>query len=444
VPENRRREDSRPIELAFVRIEGTAGKDAPPLIYLHGGPGGLAIGAAREMARIWAELLPLGDVVLLDQRGCGGSKPNLTRAPAAPPPPEIFASRAALSAYLARAAREVADALRQEGVDVTGYDTEQNADDVDDLRRALGARKMRLLGFSYGSHLGLSVLRRHGEHVDRAILIGVEGPNETCKLPSQYDTHVRKLTHLVARDPVVGPKVPDFAALLRDALARVEREPIAVTVQGPAGQSVAVPVGRDGLLLILQWDFGDTSDLVVFPRLLWEVARGDGTTLRWFVAKRYRQMAALPVLLLTMDPASGCTADRAARIAEEAEWSLAGNAAGFDFPEARDVFSMPTLPAAFRRPVVSSVPTLFVSGSLDVNTPPYQAEHARWGFADSAHLVQEHGGHEDWMRNPALLSALRAFLAGEKVTGRAVDMAPLRFVPIEGPATDVAHPSVAR
>lgn len=30
---------------------------------------------------------------------------------------------------------------------------------------------------------------------------------------------------------------------------------------------------------------------------------------------------------------------------------------------------------------------LFISGTLDMNTPPHQAEEVRWGFRRSRHLV---------------------------------------------------------
>jgi len=335
VPENRHRSDTRSIELAFVRIESEAAPAAPPLVYLHGGPGGAALGAAaREMAPILAALREVGDVVLLDQRGCGTSTPALTLAGTGAPPLDVFASRATLAAHVERAAREVAGRLRAQGVDFAGYDTEQNADDVDDLRAALGVERIRILGFSYGTHLGLSVLRRHGDRVERAILIGVEGPGQTRKLPSAYDTHVEKLSRLVARDPVVGPKMLDFAARLRRLLARLAETPLVATIPDPKGGApLRLPIGRDGLSLLLLWDFGDTSDLVVFPRLVAELEGGDTTTLAWFVAKRYRQLAALPVHLFTMDPASGCSASRAARIAEEATWSVLGDAMNLDFPE---------------------------------------------------------------------------------------------------------------
>lgn len=39
VKENRRQPDSKPIELAFVRLKSTAAKPGYPVVYLDGGPG---------------------------------------------------------------------------------------------------------------------------------------------------------------------------------------------------------------------------------------------------------------------------------------------------------------------------------------------------------------------------------------------------------------------
>lgn len=355
-------------------------------------------------------------------------------------------SRKTYASWLAEASRQVKAQLTERGVDITGYTTEQNADDVDALRAALGAAKMRLLGFSYGTHLGLSVIRRHGARVDAAVLIGTEGPGDTVKLPSTYDVHVAKLSQLVARDPNVSADVPDFTALLERVLARLEKKPAVVRVPQPVtGRMTDVKIGAYALRLILVRDIGDGNDLPVFPRLLWTLDHGDTSVLTWFVRKRYSGVRGFPTLAFTMDPASGCSKTRAARVAREAEEAILGNAMNFVFPEVTAVWQMPVLDTAFRAPVVSDVRTLFLSGSLDANTPPYQAERVRWGFSRATHLIQRYGGHEDWFRNRNAQEAIVDFFRGEDVSGRNVDMPPLRFIPVRGrPTGRLTHPSLAR
>ena len=78
VPENRRNTHSRKIEIAFVRFKSKANQPGPPVFYLEGGPGGSGIDAAKNQA--FSSLMAMrefGDVVALDQRATGLSKPGL-------------------------------------------------------------------------------------------------------------------------------------------------------------------------------------------------------------------------------------------------------------------------------------------------------------------------------------------------------------------------------
>jgi hypothetical protein len=45
-------------------------------------------------------------------------------------------------------------------------------------------------------------------------------------------------------------------------------------------------------------------------------------------------------------------------------------------------------------PIKTDVPTLFVSGVLDNNTQPFQADDVRKTFKNSTHLVIDNGGQE--------------------------------------------------
>src|SRR5947207_11931276 len=78
VPENRRNPHSRKIEIVFVRFQSTGQQPGPPLIYLEGGPGGSGIDAARNQAfSLLMAMREFGDVIVLDQRATGMSKPSL-------------------------------------------------------------------------------------------------------------------------------------------------------------------------------------------------------------------------------------------------------------------------------------------------------------------------------------------------------------------------------
>ena len=66
------------------------------------------------------------------------------------------------------------------------------------------------------------------------------------------------------------------------------------------------------------------------------------------------------------------------------------------------------------------IPALFISGSLDSNTPPYQAEQVRWGFPNSVHLIVENAGHESTLPLREVQQAMVDFLKGVDVTARRI------------------------
>jgi hypothetical protein len=101
IPLNRKRPESGPAEIAFVRLRAGDGAAGAPIVYVAGGPGDSGINAARNPYALpsLARLAATGDVILLDQRGIGMSSPRPMCA--APPvePEERFVSE---SVYLER------------------------------------------------------------------------------------------------------------------------------------------------------------------------------------------------------------------------------------------------------------------------------------------------------------------------------------------------------
>ena len=78
VPENRRRSDSNPVELSFVRFPATTPDPGHAVLFLAGGPGESGIQSARGgHFSIFMALREVSDVIALDQRGTGASRRSL-------------------------------------------------------------------------------------------------------------------------------------------------------------------------------------------------------------------------------------------------------------------------------------------------------------------------------------------------------------------------------
>ena len=147
---------------------------------------------------------------------------------------------------------------------------------------------------------------------------------------------------------------------------------------------------------------------------------------------------------MLVDGASGATGARQTMIQEQSERSRFGNLANFPFPDVNEVWLPNDLGDLYRAPLVSDVRTLFLSGTLDWNAPPQQAEEIRWGFTNATHLVVENAGHEQILPHPEVQKAIVRFLRGEDVSDLRAAWPRLRFVPLEGSDPEATHPSVTK
>jgi pimeloyl-ACP methyl ester carboxylesterase len=438
VPENRSDPDSRDIEVAVAILRSTSEEPGPPLLFLSGGPGNAATPLARSPT--WSRFLELGDVILLDQRGVGEARPALVWETDVIQPGLLFGDRETALAHMVEVGERAAAHYAEQGIDIASFNTVESAEDVEDLRLALGEDQLRLMGHSYGTHLGLAILRRHGETIERFVSIGSAGTGDMHKLPSELDQSLRELSALVEADPQWAERFPDFYAAVEGVLDAVAEEPLSLTVRDPrTEESVDVALGRFGLQLVLLADLGDTNDLAAFPLLVASIEDGETEIVTWFVQKRFNGFARVPVLTFVNRGASGATAARWKRIAKEAAVSPFGSTRTLFSPEIDVALGSADLGDAFRSPVKSDVPTLFISGTLDAHTPPHQAERIRAGLPHSGHLVVEYAGHDDLMRLPEVQQRILDFLAAGKPADERLTSPPLRFL---APGAHQGHPAV--
>ena len=79
-------------------------------------------------------------------------------------------------------------ACEAQGIDLSAYNSVQNAADVDLIRQALGYDEYNYYGVSYGTFLGFHLLRDQPEHLRSAILDGVV-PTESELHPESHREH---------------------------------------------------------------------------------------------------------------------------------------------------------------------------------------------------------------------------------------------------------------
>jgi len=435
VPENRRNPKSRLIELVFVRFKSTAEKPGPPIIYLAGGPGGSGIAAARgSRFPLFMAMREMGDVISLDQRGTGMSNPNLNCQEQVEFPVDKAPDREEMLGLFRKQSRACAQSWREQGIDLNGYSTNESADDLDALRKALGSEKISLWAISYGTHLALATIRRHEKSIHRAILAGIEGPAHTIKLPGNTQQYLITLDKLVKSDPALSQDIPDFLNLIKTVLDRVERAPVTIEVTDPANQQkVKVTINKFMLQYLTINFFGGGE--IYLPRGYYLLSKGEFS---WVAQMWLRTVRSRPgigsAMTFMMDCFSGISPERRRQIAREAKETLLGDLIDFPLPDVCDAWGNPDLGAEFRDPVSSIVPTLFISGTFDVRTPVSNAEEVRKGFRSSEHLIIEGAMHSDplFLSSPKIKEVMLQFMRGEALSTTGIVLPAIKFAPLKG------------
>ena len=432
VPANHSRPDGPRITLAFVRFPATGRHPGAPIVYLAGGPGVSGIEAARgPRFPMFQALRELGDVVALDQRGTGKSRPKLSCSESYRIPFDRPLDRASGAAALAAGIRPCRERLEGEGVNLNDYNTPESAADLDDLRVALGAAKIRLLAISYGTHLALAMLRDHAASIDRVALAGIEPLDHTEKLPSDLQALLVEVARRVREDAAVRAALPDLEDAVRRIDERLEREPVRVALTDPRNaRSAEVVLGKLDFQFALSEMIADEGGIAAVPDFVARVARGDWTALA-LAAAPWRIGHVPSLMSIAMDCASGADDAWRARIREEAPRTLLGDAINLPFPEVCPAVGVRDLGPAYRLPVKSDVPALLIAGTLDGRTPVSNAREVMKNLPNARLLVIDGAAHSDplFLSNPAIVESIRGFFAGEEQPReRTIPAEPLRFV----------------
>jgi len=410
VPEDRHDPRSQSIKIGFLRLKSTNPRPGAPIVYLAGGPGGSGVAAASGPRQpVFLALREVADVILLDQRGTGWSNriPPCTADQAFDPATPL--TEANLTAYYRSTFIKCTAEWQDAGVAIKGYTTEQNAEDLEDLRGALGARKINLLGISYGTHLALSVMRRHPGSIGRVALASVEGMDQTVKLPRHTDAAFERadaalggigLSELIRR--VHAHFATPQPLELKSPQGELRFEADAFPLQILAGGGAKNP--------------GELSRLVSLYRALdaGHTVPAAAILYQLFLSKPLA-MSGMPE---AMDIASGVSVARLAIFDAEAKAAITGRALNFPMPQMRDSFPALNLGDAFRREVRSAIPTLMLSGDLDVRTPLEEQDTAVAGLSRLHKVRVRNGGHDLLEAHPDVSRLLVDFFKGQRPTKR--------------------------
>ena len=265
LPENRALPTGRTISLRIVVLPATLGRTHnDPFVYLAGGPGGAATQSAAVVASIWYELRADRDILLVDQRGTGGSN-----ALACALPTGEISSPAELTSYVQSCTVALAG-------DAAQYGTSAAMDDLEAVRKALGYGKLDLYGISYGATAAQVFLRRHPGSVRTVVFDGatlLDVPFES-RFASNGQRALDLIAARCASQSSCARAFPTWRADLLPLLARLQTAPVTVQVAGS-------PVVVDDLTLagVIQLMTKSDNAAAAVPLLVSRAAAGDYSVL---------------------------------------------------------------------------------------------------------------------------------------------------------------------
>ncbi len=431
VRENRAAASGRLIELGFVRLRSTAAKPRSPVVFLSGGPGvpATVIGRVPVYYRLFARLRTISDVILLDQRGVGTSSPRTTCPERPSPPAGVFEKESNFRDALIALAKACAGKWRGEGVTLEALTTAAAADDLDDLRKALGAQKISLLAHSYGTAVALAAIRRHGPSLDRVVLAGVVGPDESLQMPLVFDFGLRRLSGLAA----ATPGFPDTYAEFQRATEKLGRDPLSVPIQNPlTKERMTLRAGPFLLQFAVKDMLSNGRKANRVPALVYSVARGDATLLIPEAQELYNALASgFNAMQFAVSCSDGWSAVRRQQAEAQASQSAFGDVPFVHLdPQLCEAVGGASVDPNSLLPIWSTVPTLLLSGTLDSSTPAFQADQLLWGLLNGVSIHVRNGFHET-LPAPQVQLLVASFFAGLDVRGRVVELPPPTFLTIK-------------
>jgi pimeloyl-ACP methyl ester carboxylesterase len=391
VYENRKSQTGRKIALNIMVLPAVSEKPAPdPWIAIAGGPGQSSV-EAYPPAGYTTRIRQQRDVVLVDQRGTGKSNPL---------PCELRDPKVAQEIIGESMAPEKVRACRAElekKADLALYTTSIAADDLDEVRQAMGFSQINIFGGSYGTRAALVYLRMHGDHVRTIALEGVAPPEYRIPLafPKTTQHSIDQLIARCAADAACNKDFPDLKKEFQAIVDKLEKSPAHFEVQNGSAGTQSIILTRGMFVAALRPLLYIPQIVSEFPYMIhrayqddWSIYGASVLFVRNAIDKQIDRGMFLSVICAEDIP--GTTE---AMIRRETADTYLGDFQVRMFQTACHEWVRGAIPKDYYAPLRSAVPVLLISGALDPATPPEASAQAAKDLSNSRVVVVKEGTH---------------------------------------------------
>jgi len=421
VPENWFQPQGPKIHLRLALIRSRALRPNPdPVVYLAGGPGQSAINTYSDLAPALHGLLAHRNIILLDQRGTGGSAalscPAAEAAAKKAAGADTVATRrvsgnkagagkpkAAQPTHVAssqdlqklRAQTRVCLAEISKKFDPRDFTTTQAVHDLQALRQALGGVQFNLVGVSYGTRVAQQYMMRYPQGV-RSVVLDSVVPNPVIlgsEFASNLDVALKKDFALCTAAPACHQAFGNPWLILQRLKAKLTRHPPEVRFPEPLqfAEQRQMLTAAKMVDLVRLYAYSPLT-IALLPLTLHAAAEG-----------RYGPLLAQSDLLSNDLSTSINSGMQLAVICSEdapdlkpdaaAAATLLGNGYVRQLLAECAVWPRGRVPKDFHQPLRSKIPVLILEGQFDPVTPPRYGREVLAGLPNGRLLIAKGQGH---------------------------------------------------
>ncbi|WP_405205018.1 alpha/beta fold hydrolase [Aquimarina sp. LLG6339-5] len=418
VLEDRSKPNGKTIKLPvyiFKSRSKTPQKD--PIIYTVGGPGSSTMYSAPYME--YYKYLDDRDFILFEQRGTKFAKPHLDcpewgDATYFSNQPEY--SNVQKDSAIQDAAKKCRERLLKEGNNINTYKTTTIAEDIEDLRKALGIETYNLLTISYSTKIAQVLMRDYPKNI-RSVVMDSPLPLEVNYAEESIQNLLNsyhKLFEDCKKDRGCNEAYPNLEERFFNSLLEKTKEPLQIKILSTNGKKESIFRLRGKDLIGFFGQFS-TSDIPNVPGIIDQFIKEDYNLLKESLRSSMESKSDGEGMGMRLSvwcaEETSFVSDTVIKAESNKYPSIKGTDPYLFDLEICEIWNVNSETDTENKPVISTIPVLLISGEYDNATPEKWAKQMLPNLKNGFHLTFKgwlHTPTTNW-GNPCAMEAANQF-----------------------------------
>jgi len=410
VPEFYHQDSTRELKVPYIRFNSGNGTAVSPVLVHPGGPGASQLDESVYvvMTRMFSDVVADRDVIFMDPRGTKLGDTFLDCPAIYSLSWQVYTQKLdeeAASALTGDTVQQCIDDFRAQGINFDAYNSLDLAGDVNAVRQALGYDQIIYYGTSYGSQLGQHIMREYPDILEMVILDGANALSRQSWVEDRgldIEFGMTNLAERCAADEKCIEAYPDILGLVEQTLQILAEGNLPYTYTSPEDPDLVIEgdVSSRDMVNFLYGFQSEKNNVFSIPYLLSNFVQPES---RQIVVDTIAQQEATRIISSREQTAGGmaylmhlavvCSDDPVKSLDDiildgvgELGTIFAQNGAE-DYIRGCALINVTELPDGTDENVTVDIPTLILSGDLDVATPAFRSQLIADALPNATHVI---------------------------------------------------------